>query len=604
MSENANRRSSLELGFPLPKEAASTESPKEASVSDKVAMDADTNHHSTEEKSIGVQRIEGIASTLTTTTRIILFVGIFFVGYAYGLDATLRNVYTAYATASYRKHSLLATVNVLRTVFAAAAQVTSARLADGFGRVEVIGLAIVFYLIGTIVSATATNVDGYAAGAVIWQLGMTTIQTLVTVVIGDVTSTRSRLLAVYVPNLHFAITTWVSGNITSSVLRNTTWQWGVGMWCIIFLVCVAPLVTTLLFLDRRARRTSPQRSSAKRLSLVQTFWRLDIIGLTLLIAILVLILTPFTIAGGVERTWQTAHVIAPLVIGFLCIPVFVFWQRKAPFPVIPFQYMKDRAVWSPLAVSTITNFAYAMQANYLYTVLIVAFDFSVAAATRISTLYLFTSFVTGPICGAVVYWIRHMKYLVVAGTVLFLVAFGLLIRYRGDTSTSSRSGVIGAEVLLGIAGGMFPYAALASMQVSLKHEHMAVMTGVFLASHSVGHALGNSVSGAIWSQVLPSTLADNLSFQSNATLPMAVYGNPFALAAQYPVGTEIRDAIMHSYRHVQLLLCITGLCLCVPLIGLAFLFRNPELTDKQTLAPDDEDPADLRLREGRADSSS
>ncbi|RVX72067.1 hypothetical protein B0A52_04665 [Exophiala mesophila] len=597
-------RSSPEPGTSLPKEAASTESPKENSISDRAIPDAEKLHQSTGEKSIGVQRIEGIASTLTTPTRIVLFVSIFFVGYAYGLDATLRNVYTAYATASYREHSLLSTVFVLRRVFAAAAQVTSARLADGFGRVEVIALAIIFYEVGTIVSATATNVDAYAAGAVIWQVGMTTVQTLVTVVIADLTSARSRLLAIYVPNLHFAITTWVSGNITEAVLGNTTWQWGVGMWGIIFLVCVAPLIATLLFLDRRARRISPQRSSAKRLSLVQTFWHLDIIGLVLLIAILALILTPFTIAGGAQRTWQTAHVIAPLVIGFLCIPVFVLWQRKAPFPVFPFQYMKDRAVWSPLAVSILTNFAYAMQANYLYTLLIVAFDFSITAATRISTLYLFTSFITGPICGALIYWIRHLKYLVVAGTVLFLVAFGLLIRYRGDASTSSRSGIIGAEVLLGIAGGMFPYAALSSMQVSLKHEHMAVMTGIFLASHSIGSALGGSVSGAIWSQVLPSTLAENLSFQSNTTLPMMVYGNPFAMVAQYPVGTEVRAAIVNSYRHVQLLLCITGLCLCIPLIGLAFLFRNPKLTDKQTLAPEDDQPADVGRRDRRADSSS
>lgn len=572
-------------------------------VSNDVPAAADSKGPLTGDKSIGVQRIEGIAKILTPTTLTVLLVCIFFVGYAYGLDATLRNVYTTYATASYQQHSLLATVNVLRTVFAAAAQFTSARLADGFGRIEVIGIAIVFYIVGTIVEATSKGVDSYAAGAVIWQVGMTTIQVLVTVLIGDITSTRLRLLAVYIPNLHFAITTWVSGNITSSVLKATTWQWGIGMWCIIFIICVAPLVSVLLFLDRRAQRLTTERSTARRHSLLQTFWRLDIIGLILLIAIFALILTPFTIAGGVKTTWRTAHVIAPLVIGFLCIPVFVAWQTRAPYPLIPFKYMKDRAVWSPFAVAIVTNFANALQATYLYTVLVIAFDFSITAATRITSLYLFTSFVVGPVCGGFVYWFRHMKYLVVAGTVLYLVAFGLLIRYRGDAAPSSRSGVIGAEVLLGIGGGMFPYAALASLQVVLKHEQMAVMTGVFLACHSLGHALGASVSGAIWSQVLPSTLAENLSFQSNATLARAVYGNPFALAAQYPVGTPIREAINSSYRHVQLLLCITGLCLCIPLIGFAFCFRNPELNKAQTLAKENDEDYSGNRRAGTGSSA-
>ncbi|KAL6241817.1 ferrioxamine B transporter [Rhinocladiella similis] len=562
--------------------------PSPLSAPDKVSGNADTTGPPTGHKSIGVLRIEAIYNSLTTTSLTAILVCIFLVGYAYGLDATVRNVYTTYATASYQKHSLLATVNVLRTVFAAGAQFTSSRLADGFGRVEVIGLAIVFYLVGSIVEATSTGVDSYAAGAVIWQVGMTSLQTIVTVLIGDLTSTRLRLFAVYIPNLHFAITTWVSGNITSAVLKNTTWQWGIGMWCIIITICVAPLVGTLLFLDRRAQRMSSQRSTAKRLSLVETFWRLDTIGLLLLVAIVALILTPFTIAGGIKTTWKTAHVIAPLVIGFVCIPLFVLWERRAPQPLVRLQDLKDRGVWSPIALSITTNFAYALQGNYLYTLLVIAFSFSVKAATRITSLYLFTSFVVGPFCGLFVYWSRHMKYLVVAGTVLYMVAFGLLIRYRGDSSSSSRSGVIGAEVLLGIGGGMFPYAALSSLQVALKHEQMAIMTGVFLASHSIGHALGASVSGAIWSQVLPSTLEEKLSFQSNATLSRLIYANPFAVAAHYPVGTPIREAINSSYRHVQMLLCVTGLCLCIPLVGFALCFRNPELTAAQTLAKEDD----------------
>lgn len=36
------------------------------------------------------------------------------------------------------------------------------------------------------------------------------------------------------------------------------------------------------------------------------------------------------------------------------------------------------------------------------------------------------------------------------GTVVFLVAFGLLIHYRGGISSGSHSGIIGAQILLGI----------------------------------------------------------------------------------------------------------------------------------------------------------
>ena len=545
------------------------------------AEPSDVGSHHLADKSPGVVRIEAIASNLGPLTRTILFAGLFLLGYAFGLDAVLRNVYQTYATASYRDHSLLSTVNVIRTVFSAAAQPTTGKLADAFGRVETLALSVVFYLVGSIVEATSNEVTSFCAGAVLYTLGFTIIQTLVEILIADVTSTRVRLLASYVPNLHFIITAWVSGNISSAVLGGTTWRWGIGMWCIIFTVLVVPVVATLTYLDLCALRNSSSATQAPRwIPVRQLFWQLDVPGIILLIASLALLLTPLTIAGGESPKWRTAHVIAPLVIGFLCIPVFIFWQMRAPHPLIPFSFLKDRGVWGALGIAAFMNFANSMQSNYLYTVLIVAFDFSVTAATRIATLFMFTSFLVGPICGILVYRVRRLKYFIIVGTVLFLIGFGLLIRYRSGSSSSDHAGVIAAEVILGIGGGMTPYASLASMQASLKHENLGVMTGLFLAFHSIGNAFGTSVAGAIWTQLLPSRLATNLGDVSRA---MQVYGNPFRVVAQFPVGTDVRTAIIDSYQHVQRYLCITGLCLSLPLIGFAFCLRNPVLGRDQSL---------------------
>jgi MFS transporter, SIT family, siderophore-iron:H+ symporter len=87
-------------------------------------------------KSPGVQRIEAISQTFTKLDRIFLFIGVFLIAYAYGLDGTLRYAYQPEATSSYALHSLLATINVLRSVIASAAQPTAAKIADVFGRFE------------------------------------------------------------------------------------------------------------------------------------------------------------------------------------------------------------------------------------------------------------------------------------------------------------------------------------------------------------------------------------------------------------------------------------------------------------------------------------
>ncbi|KAL2072411.1 hypothetical protein VTL71DRAFT_11754 [Oculimacula yallundae] len=552
------------------------------------------NHNILGAKSPGVARIEAVSSQLTLGDRIFLFFGVFLIAYAYGLDGTVRYSYQATATSSYEVHSLLSTINVLRSVIAAAAQPTAAKIADVFGRLELVAVSVFFYTLGTIVESCADGVKTFAAGAVLYQVGYTCVILLVEVIIADITSMRSRVFFSYIPATPFIINTWVSGDVTQAVLKATTWRWGIGMWCIIYPVCALPLMLALFLAGRRARKNGVLESykstfqmlGGKRLA-AELFWQLDVIGIILLIAVFALILVPLTLAGGsteVNATskWHTAHILAPLIIGVLCVPVFVIWEMKAKHPLLPFHLLKDRAVWAALGIALFLNFAWYLQGDFLYTVLIVAFDFSIKSATRVSSLYSFCSVVTGVLVSLVIFKVRRLKYFIIAGTSLFLVAFGLLIHYRGGHNSAAQSGVIGAQVLLGIAGGLFPYPAQASIQAATKHEHVAVITGIYLACYNVGSALGNCVSGAIWTQTLYKELNSRLAFTGNTTLAASVYGSPFMLVPEYPVGTEVRTAIIDSYQHVQRLLTITGICLCVPLIFFACCLRNPKLSNEQS----------------------
>jgi MFS transporter, SIT family, siderophore-iron:H+ symporter len=454
--------------------------------------------------------------------------------------------------------------------------------------VELILVSIFFYVIGTIIEASSDRVQTFAGGAVLYQIGYTSVLLLVEVVIGDITSLRSRLLFSYIPAFPFIINTWISGSVTSAVLGTTTWEWGIGMWALIYPVCALPLLVTLYLVSRRARKAgslenykSPYQLLGPRRLLIELFWQLDFVGITLLIAVFGLILAPLTLAGGQTTQWRTAHVIAPVVIGILCIPLWIVWESRTDYPIVPFHLLKDRAVWAALGMATMFNFAWTMQGDYLYTVLIVAFNESIKSATRITSLYSFASVITGGLLGLIVYKVRRLKAFIITGTVLFLVAFGLLIRYRGSPSASDHSGIIGAQVLLGIAGGLFPYPGQASIQAATKHEHLAVITALYLSCYSIGSALGNTVSGAIWTQVLPFRL-DALAVFGNETLATAAYGNPFDFAAAYPVGTPQRSEVVDAYQHTQRLLCITGICLCVPLIIFSCLLRDPRLGNEQS----------------------
>ena len=205
-------------------------------------------------KSPGVARIEALSEHITFANRCFIFFGVFLIAYAYGLDGTLRYSYQPYATSGFSTHSLLSTINVVRSVVAAAAQPTAAKIADVFGRVELILVSIFFYVLGTIIEAACTNVQGFAAGAFLYQIGYTCVILLVEVIIADTTSLRSRLFFSYIPALPFIINTWVSGDVVSAVMGVTSWRWGIGMWCIIYPVCSLPLILSLMWVSRKAKK--------------------------------------------------------------------------------------------------------------------------------------------------------------------------------------------------------------------------------------------------------------------------------------------------------------------------------------------------------------
>ena len=123
------------------------------------------------ENSPGVIRMEAVASQMTTTKRWIVFSSIFFVSYILGLDFLVRGSYVPDATSSFQNHSLLSTINVIRGVVAAAVQPSTARLTDVFGRIEVFTVAVILSTTGTIIETFSVNVQGFAGGAVLYQLG-------------------------------------------------------------------------------------------------------------------------------------------------------------------------------------------------------------------------------------------------------------------------------------------------------------------------------------------------------------------------------------------------------------------------------------------------
>lgn len=521
-------------------------------------------------------------------TAMLLFSS-FIIGYGYGLDANVRYVYTSYAASSYGQHSLISTIGVINAVIGAASQVVYARLSDVFGRLYILIVAIVFYVIGTIIQSQAYNIQNYCAGAVFYNLGYVGVLLIVLLILSDFSSLKWRLFYQFIPTLPYIINTWISGNVTAAVDPLNNWSWGIGMWAFIFPLTSLPFIGCMLhmrwmarndpeFIEIKQHKTFFQINSFFR-SIYELGKRCDIVGVILLTVALGCLLVPLTLAAGVAETWRSGKIIGPLVLGFVLIPVFVVYESKiSNYPLAPFKLLKDRGVWSALALSLLLDFVYYMAYDYLYTVLIIAVNQSVTSATRISSVASFTSVVWCPIFALMVVYFKRLKGFIIIGVSLWMVATGLLYHFRGGEG--SKSGIIGAMVVWGIGTTLFSYPIGVSVQSVTSHENMANVTALIYVLYRIGAAVGNSVSGTIWTQLLPAEIERNVG-AINASLVSLAYSSPYTFIVDYPWGTPERDAIVKSYRYIQRLETVVALCLCSLLFIFALFLRDPPLTDAQ-----------------------
>jgi SIT family siderophore-iron:H+ symporter-like MFS transporter len=595
---------------------------KEDSISDyEPHSSADSTIAKSTTKSIGIRKVELLTDQYKhPALRVLLFFSIFLCAYTYSLDGTVRYTLQGYATGSYGTHSRLSTVNVIRAVVAAAAQPAYARMSDKFGRIELIVVSMVFYSMGTVIQSQAYDFNRFAGGSVLYQIGYTGIMIMLQIIIADFSTLNWRLTASFVPALPFIINTWVSGNVTSSLVANYSWNWSFGMWAFIFPLSCVPLLACFFHIWLRARKTNewaaliaeekthydnyPKNTIKYYTTLLSRtfkilkdlFWELDVIGILFIICVFGLILVPFTLAGGSSDSWKKASTIAPLVIGFVLIPFFILWEAKyARHPILPFPLMRDRGVWSALVIGVLVNFVWYMPNDFMYTVLVVGMRASVKAATRITSLYSFVSVIVGPLLGLVVVFCKRVKAFIVFGTACWFIALGMLMHFRGSNngieSEKYLNGVIGSLCLMGFGAGFFTYATQVSIAACTNHEYMAVIISLYLSSYNIGSAFGASVSGAIWTNTIYEEISKNFRKAGlDESVALIAYLDPLGeFIKTYTWGTPERIAVVLAYAKVQRYLCITGLVLCVPLMCMALCLRDHKLEAVQSLELDHKD---------------
>lgn len=590
---------------PRPKEVKDIEGGPLSTSTTPHSVNQTIEHDYVTAKSFGIRREEILTMQISSGLQLCIYFFTIFIGMFISIiESSCVNVFLSYATNSYKQHSLMSTITVVRSVIAAAALPFYARLSDLFGRTPLFLFAMIMRIVGLVVMSQATNINRYAGGMVIYSLGFAGNRILYQFNLQDASTLKYRLLAVALLSAPVIITTWSSGEVTTSLLNKYDWKFGIALWAFTFPLSSIPYLSFCFYMYYKASKTEAWRQLNEEINISNTgkslttrfvtnskelFWKVDLMGCFLVICFLGLILVPLTLAGGTLKKWKEASIIVPLVLGFVCIPIFCFWEAKcARFPLIPIVLLRDRGVWAAFCIGVFYTLAYNLPSSYSYPVLLVGMNATTTVATRTPQLSLFVASLTLPVLGLVVSRVRRTKGFIIFGTLEWFIAMGLFVHFRGDSNGVNgkyfRNGVAVGMCLLGFGLAFLNRLVSVSAQTCTNHEYMASVTAMFASLYQAGSAVGDCISGAIWTQTMYNKIREKMvSLGLDPKLAASAYASPYTFIKTYQWGTPQRIAVVLAYADVQRNLCIVGLCLCVPLLIFTFFLRDHYLVDQQSL---------------------
>lgn len=212
---------------------------------------------------------------------------------------------------------------------------------------------------------------------------------------------------------------------------------------------------------------------------------------------------------------------------------------------------------------------------YFQSYLLVVMDQTVTAAGYIVQVFTFTATITTIFVGFRIKSTGHYKRFVVIGSIIYLVGLAAMVLFR--TEDASVYVLVGAQVLIGIGGGMLHQPVQTGVQASVSHQEVAAITAIFLTLLELGGAIGNAISGAIWSNNIPVKLRQYLPAE---TVDQAdeIFSNVDLAAHGWAMGNPTRAAINRAYQETMTKLLIVAVIAAIPVVVLSFFLEDYDLS--------------------------
>ncbi|GLB11600.1 hypothetical protein AtubIFM57258_008470 [Aspergillus tubingensis] len=361
--------------------------------------------------------------------------------------------------------------NIAFILGVAVTQPVCSNISDVVGRKYVLYASIIFFGVGSIVFATATNMDIIIVGRLIEGLGSGGLDVLQSIILCDITTMKERPWWLGVISMANAVGAVTGPFIGGQFAQAVGWPW---LGWINLITAGATGVLAFFFLH-----LTP----------------LDWLGFALFVLISTIIALPLSWADTLYPwgSWQT---LVPLLIGLLLIIPFGFVEKRTVAPMIPYQIFDNISI----ITGTISGAFYGALLNpvLLYLPLFfeaVYLETPIQAAKSILPLCCLVVAMS-IIVSLLIDWRR--KYRITLWTGWIITAIFLGLNYVIDAD-STRAQAYAFQAILGAGLGMTLVATMITVLASVrKVNDEGLAAGMLVTARFVGSLLGLAICSTVF----------------------------------------------------------------------------------------------------------
>ena len=366
------------------------------------------------------------------------------------------------------------------------------KLSDLFNKKILIQVAIVIFVLGSVVAGLSQNAGQLIAARAFQGLGVGGLQALVQVAIAAMIPPRERgRYNGYLGGV-MALAT-IGGPLLGGVIADTSWLgW---RWC--FYVGVPFAVVALVLLQLTLHLPTVKRDNVK----------IDYMGATLIAAgvSLLLIWISFVDDSFAWLSWQSAVMVA----GSIALLALATWvESRAAEPVVPLPIIRERTTALAILGSLAVGMAMFGGAVFLGQYFQIGRGYSPTESGLLTIPMMAGVLLSSIVTGRMITKSGKIKSYIVTGSIILVAGFAVL----GTIDHQTPLGLVGAAMFVVGAGvGMSMQNLVLAVQNTVALKDIGAASSSVAFFRSLGGTIGVSVLGAILARQVAGNITDGLT---------------------------------------------------------------------------------------------